>query len=240
MGLLVSWLSVVHFGHTGVTDRCLLGPAAKTAGKSRSSRPSSRERSPNSCRGRSFAAKQRARIRKDGPDGRRSRLSATTPTSCYAGVDVSKGRLDIFLRPMQEHLSVPNDEAGIGALVSRLEQACPALVVLESSGGFERLVAAALAASELPIVVVNPRQVRYYFARATGKLAKTDRLDAEVLARFGEAVGPEPKPLPDKEVRAFGEVLARRRQIVGMITAERNRLGTATSEPVKKGIEAHV
>jgi transposase len=166
-------------------------------------------------------------------------LSATTPTSCYAGVDVSKGHLEIFLRPMQEHFSVPNEEAGIGALVSRLEQARPALVVLESSGGFERLVAAALAASELPIVVVNPRQVRD-FARATGKLAKTDRLDAEVLARFGEAVGPEPKPLPDKEVRAFGEVLARRRQIVGMLTAERNRLGTATSEPVKKRIEAHV
>jgi len=100
-------------------------------------------------------------------------------------------------------------------------------------------VAAALAASELPIVVVNPRQVRD-FARATGKLAKTDRLDAEVLARFGQAVGPEPKPLPDKEIRAFGEVLARRRQIVGMLTAERNRLGTATSEPVKKRIEAHV
>jgi transposase len=167
-------------------------------------------------------------------------LSATIPTSCYAGVDVSKGRLlDIFLRPAQEHFSVPNEEAGIGALVSRLEQARPALVVLESSGGFERLVAAALVASELPIVVVNPRHVRD-FARATGKLAKTDRLDAEVLARFGEAVGPEPKPLPDKEARAFGEVLARRRQIVGMLTAERNRLATATSEPVKKRIEAHV
>jgi len=110
-------------------------------------------------------------------------LSATTPTSCYAGVDVSKGRLSIFLRPVQEHFSVPNEEAGIGALVSRLEQeARPALVVLESSGGFERLVAAALAASELPIVVVNPRQVRD-FARAMlpSALSMSPLLDGSVL-----------------------------------------------------------
>lgn len=157
----------------------------------------------------------------------------------YAGIDVSKGRLDVSVRPTGEHFGVPNDDAGIDSLIARFEEARPTLVVLEATGGFERPVAAALVAAGLAVAVVNPRQARD-FARATGRLAKTDVLDAESLARFAEAVRPEPKPLPDEEAHAFGEILARRRQIVGMLVAEKNRLGAATTKPVKGRIEAHV
>ncbi|MDP9479490.1 MAG: IS110 family transposase [Actinomycetota bacterium] len=156
-------------------------------------------------------------------------------------MDVSKGHLDAYVRPAGEHFGIPNDDAGIDSLVARLEAAPrPALVVLEATGGFERPLAAALAAAGLPVAVVNPRQARDDFARATGRLAKTDRIDAEVLARFAEAVRPVPRPVPDEEARALGELLARRRQIVGMLTAERNRLGAATARPVRRRIEAHV
>jgi transposase len=158
----------------------------------------------------------------------------------YAGIDVSKGHLNVFVRPTGEHFGVPNDHAGIGSLVCRLlEGARPALVVLEATGGFERPAVAALGAAGLAVAVVNPRQARD-FARATGRLAKTDRIDAEILARFAEAVHPTPRPVPDEEARALGEILARRRQIVGMLTAEKNRLGAATTRPVRRRIEAHV
>jgi transposase len=158
----------------------------------------------------------------------------------YAGIDVSKRHLDAFVRPTGEHFGVPNDHAGIGSLVCwLLEGARPALVVLEATGGFERPAVAALAAAGLAVAVVNPRQARD-FARATGRLAKTDRIDAEILARFAEAVHPTPRPVPDEEARALGEILARRRQIVGMLTAEKNRLGAATTRPVRRRIEAHV
>jgi transposase len=113
------------------------------------------------------------------------------------------------------------------------------LVVLEATGGFERPVAAALVASGLAVAVVNPRQARD-FARATGRLAKTDRIDAESLARFAEAVHPAPRAIPDEQARALGEILARRRQLVGMLTAENNRLLTASTKRVKKRIEAHL
>lgn len=167
-------------------------------------------------------------------------MNPTTQEVHYAGVDVSKGHLDVFVRPAGEHFGVPNGHAGIGSLVSRLhEGARPALVVLEATGGFERPVAAALAAAGLAVAVVNPRQARD-FARATGRLAKTDRIDAEVLAHFAEAVYPTPRPVPDEEARALGEILVRRRQIVGMLTAEKNRLGAATTRPVRGRIEAHV
>ncbi|QYJ16056.1 IS110 family transposase ISMno7 [Rubrobacter xylanophilus DSM 9941] len=156
-----------------------------------------------------------------------------------AGIDVSKDRLDVFVRPSGKAFVAANDEAGIGDLVVRLAEEGATLVVVEATGGYERPVAAALAAVGLPVAVVNPRQARD-FARATGRLAKTDKLDAEILARFAEAVGPEPRPVPDEEAREFAEVLARRRQLVGMLTAEKNRLGSATAEPVKKRIEAHV
>jgi transposase len=102
-------------------------------------------------------------------------------------------------------------------------------VILEATGGFERPVAAALAAVGLPIAVVNPRQARD-FARATGRLAKTDRIDAQILARFAQAVRPAPRPVPDEEAQALAEITARRRQVVGMLTAEKNRLGAATTK----------
>jgi transposase len=155
----------------------------------------------------------------------------------HAGVDVSKERLDVSIRRNEaaEHTSfgVTNDEAGIEALVARLVAECPVLVVLEATGGFERSVIMALAAAGLPVAVVNPRQARD-FARATGRLAKTDRIDAGVLAHFAQAVRPKPRSLPEEEAQVFGAILARRRQIVGMLTAEKNRLG---AEPASSTCE---
>jgi len=154
-------------------------------------------------------------------------------------VDVSKRRLEVFVAPTGERLNVPNDDSGVDEILARLDEPSPTLVVLEATGGFERPVAAALVASGLAVAVVNPRQARD-FARATGRLAKTDRIDAESLARFAEAVRPAPRDIPDEEARALGEILARRRQLVGMLTAEKNRLVTATARRVKKRIEAHL
>jgi transposase len=154
-------------------------------------------------------------------------------------VDVSKGRLEVFVALTGERFSIPNDEVGVEELLSRLEESTLALVVLEATGGFERPVAAVLVASVLAVAVVNPRQA-WDFARATGRLAKTDRIDAESLARFAEAVRPAPRPILDEQARALGEILARRRQLLGMLTAENNRLVTATARRVKKRIEAHV
>jgi transposase len=167
-----------------------------------------------------------------------------TTAQLYAGVDVSKDRLDVCLRrgEAERHndaFFVPHDDSGIDALVSRLlVEERPILVLLEATGGFERAVVAALAAAGLAVVVVNPRQVRD-FARATGRLAKTDALDARVLARFAEALRPAPKPLPGEEIRTLQGILARRRQLLGMLTAEKNRLHSA-SKPVAKRIAAHV
>jgi transposase len=166
-----------------------------------------------------------------------------TMAQLYAGVDVFKDRLDVCLRrgEVERHndaFFVAHDDSGIDALVSRLVEERPMLVLLEATGGFERAVVAALATAGLAVVVVNPRQVRD-FARATGRLAKTDRIDAEVLARFAEAVRPAPKPLPEEEIRTLQGILARRRQLLGMLTAEKNRLHSAT-KPVARRIAAHV
>ncbi len=143
-------------------------------------------------------------------------------TDVYVGIDVSKSRLDIAVRPTGEAWSVANDEDAIDSLVSRIQQLTPSLVVLEASAGYERPVVAALAVARLPVAVVNPRQARD-FARATGTLAKTDSLDARVLAHFGEAVRPRVSPVPDEQAQQLSAVLARRRQVVGMLVAERNR-----------------
>src|ERR671911_1115162 len=162
----------------------------------------------------------------------------------YAGVDVSKDRLDVCLRWSEpethddDAFVVAHDEAGIDTLVSRLLEERLMLVLLEATGGFERAVVGALAAAGLAVVVVNPRQVRD-FARATGRLAKTDRIDAGVLARFAEAIRPNPKPFPAEEIRTLQGILARRRQLVSMLTAEKNRLPLAT-KLVAKRIAAHV
>jgi transposase len=167
--------------------------------------------------------------------------ATTTATKLYVGVDVSKGHLEVFVHPTAERFGVPNDDSGVEELLARLKASSSpaALVVLEATGGFERPVAAAIAASGLAVAVVNPRQARD-FARAMGRLAKTDRIDAESLARFAEAVSPAPRAIPDEEALVLGEILARRRQLVGMLTAERNRLVTATTKRVNKRIEAHL
>jgi transposase len=159
--------------------------------------------------------------------------------SPYVGVDVSKERLDVAFRPTGKCYWFPNDLDGIDALVHRLVEERPALVVLEASGGYERPAATALAARGLAVAVINPRQARD-FAKATGRLAKTDALDAESLARFAEAVRPEPRVLPDEETRLLGEILDRRRQLIGMRVAENNRLSATACEPVRRRIQMHV
>ncbi len=156
----------------------------------------------------------------------------------FAGIDVSKDHVDLHLRPAGEALRAANDAAGVAALVARLRAAGPELVVLEATGGYEAPVAAALAAEGLPVAVVNPRQVRR-FAEAVGRPAKTDRLDAAVLAHFAEAVRPPARPLPDADTAALAALVARRRQLVEMRTAEVNRLGLAPAA-VARGIRDHV
>ena len=156
----------------------------------------------------------------------------------FVGIDVSKERLDVAVRPSGGCDSFRNDELGIKALVNRLAEIHPALVVLEATGGIERQLTRALASAELPIVVINPRQVRD-FAKASGQLAKTDIIDAIVLARFAEAIRPAVRPLPDDTLLELRALISRRRQLTEMIVAERNRLSQA-SKSVKRRIEAHI
>ena len=149
-----------------------------------------------------------------------------TPQERYVGIDVSKKNLDIAVRPGDEHWTVANDEDGIDELVNRLKSIGPRLVVLEATGGIELAVTGGLADAGLLVAVVNPRQVRD-FAKAMGRLAKTDSLDAQVLAQFGQMVQPTPRPLRDAEAQALSALLSRRRQLVGMMTQEKNRLHAA-------------
>jgi hypothetical protein len=164
------------------------------------------------------------------------RAMTTPPRS--VGIDVAKGRLDRAVRPTGDHWHVANDATGIAQLVTRLDELRPALITLEATGGYERAVVSALAGSGLPVAVVNPRQVRD-FAKATGKLAKTDALDAAALAHFAEAVQPAPREAPREQDQALVAVLVRRRQVVTMLTAEQNRLHTAAA-PVRERIAAHI
>jgi len=154
----------------------------------------------------------------------------------FVGIDVAKDRLDVHLRPGGEAFTVTRDGEGLEALISRLAALKPVLIVLEATGGFETLVAAALAAAGLPLAVVNPRQIRD-FARAIGRLAKTDPLDAAVIAHFAEAVRPPVRPVADEQARELGELVARRRQLVEMMTAERNRRRQLTSQRLIKGVD---
>ena len=156
----------------------------------------------------------------------------------YVGIDVAKDRVDVAVRPSGKVWSVSYDEAGIADLVVELNSLDPEAVIAESTGGLELPLAAALAAASLPVAVINPRQARD-FAKSTGQLAKTDRLDAQVLAHFGEAVRPPIRALPDADTHALGSVLARRRQVVDILVAEKNRLGRATAE-VRPRIQAHI
>ena len=157
---------------------------------------------------------------------------------CFIGIDVSKATLDVASLPDGESWTVTNDDHGLAELTPRLVALAPSLVVLEATGGFEMLTAITLAKAGLPIAVVNPRQVRD-FAKAMGQLAKTDALDAGILADFAQRVRPEPRPLPDDAAMLLESLLTRRRQIVEMLTAEKNRLGFARG-PVKRDISQHI
>jgi transposase len=157
----------------------------------------------------------------------------------FVGIDVSKARLDGACRPDGTAFSEANDPHGIAALVARLQALEPVRIVLEATGGLETPLAAALAAAGLAVVVVNPRQVRD-FARAAGRLAKTDRIDAAVLAHFAEAIRPELRPLPDEAARRLDALVVRRRQLIEMRTAEMNRLGATQAPVIRRNLEAHI
>ena len=161
-----------------------------------------------------------------------------TQESIFAGIDVAKDRLDLAIRPSGTVRTMAYDAAGISGLISELQSLEPSAIVLESTGGLELPLAGALAAASLPVVVVNPRQVRD-FAKATGRLAKTDALDAQVIAHFAEAVRPAIRPLPDSDTQELHSLNARRTQVVEMLVAEKNRLGRA-SQAVRPRIRAHI
>ena len=156
----------------------------------------------------------------------------------YVGVDVAKARLDVALRPTDDRWEIFHDQKGVAKLVSQIEALDPAMVLLEATGGLELSLVAALAAAALPVVVVNPRQVRD-FARATGKLAKTDSLDAAILAHFAEAVQPPVRPLRDADTQALNSLAARRHQVMAMRVSEKNRL-SAVAPNIRSRIEAHI
>jgi transposase len=154
------------------------------------------------------------------------------------GIDVSKDRLDGVVLPSQERFAATRDSAGVAGLVEQMKALRPARIVLEATGGFEQVVAAALAGAGLPVVVVNPRQIRD-FARALGRLAKSDPIDAEVIALFAERVRPQVRDLPDEQTRLLDELVERRRQVVEMIVVEGQRVRQVTSPRLKKRITRH-
>lgn len=153
----------------------------------------------------------------------------------YVGIDVSKDRLDVHLRPTGEAFIVARSGRGLEDLVERLSRLQPRAIALEATGGFERVACAALAAAQLPVVVVNPAQVRH-FAKALGQRAKTDPIDAAVIAAFVEKMAPDIRPLPDEATRHLADLVARRRQIIEMIGAESQRERRVTHKRLKKSI----
>ena len=155
----------------------------------------------------------------------------------FVGIDVSKDRLDVHIRPSGRTVAAQRNGTCLEQLVAELRQLAPPLIVLEATGGFETTVAAALAGAHLPVAVVNPRQIRD-FARATGRLAKTDALDAQVIAMFAERIRPDPRPLTDADGRALAELVARRRQVVEMIGMETNRLHQVRNPRVQRMLRA--
>jgi transposase len=157
----------------------------------------------------------------------------------FVGIDVSKDRLDVHVRPSREAFAVTRDGKGLEELIDRLRALEPQLIAIEATGGFETIAAAAIAGAALPLAIVNPAQVRH-FAQAVGKRAKTDPLDAEVIAHFAEAVKPPVRPVPDEQARLLAELVARRRQIIEMMVAERQREKRAAIARVRKGILRHV
>ena len=157
----------------------------------------------------------------------------------FVGIDISKAHLDTATRPARQVDRHTNDPAGIATLVTRLGSLAPSLVVVEATGGLELPLLAACQVAGIPTAAINPRQARD-FAKATGRLAKTDAIDATVLVAFGRAVQPEPRVLPDEATRQLDALLDRRRQLVGMRTMEQNRLSGTVPAPVRGDIEAHL
>jgi transposase len=160
----------------------------------------------------------------------------------FVGIDVAKAELVVSVVPLGERFTVVNDERGVRTLVERLRPIAAQLIILEATGGYELLAVAALVAAGLPAIVVNPRQVRD-FAKATGQLAKTDRIDADILARFAEVVRPALRPIPDEDAQELEALLARRRQLLEMLQAEKNRTGQVFGKGkrlVKKSLKAHI
>jgi transposase len=158
--------------------------------------------------------------------GSRPAQTDALAAECWVGIDVAKAHLDVAIWPTQERWRAPRDEAGLAALIAWLQPRTPTLIVLEATGGLETLVAGMWIEAHFPTAVINPRQARD-FAKALGVLAKTDALDALVLARFGQRIQPEPRPWKDEETQALTALLQRRRQLIAMLTAEKNRLTSA-------------
>ena len=157
----------------------------------------------------------------------------------FVGIDVSKSTLDVCIEPAVQTLHVTYDEAGIKQIVVRLKEVCPTLIVMEATGGLEVRIATELASKGLPVAVINPRQARD-FAKATGQLAKTDLVDAAVLAAFAQAIRPQARPLKDADTRALDDMVSRRRQLIDMRVQETLRLGTAASKPLEKSLNKHI
>lgn len=209
----------------GVIDRSPLGTIDPV-----SERGSSHHslKSPNSCVG------HRARI----SQGRELENTHEGVQMSFVGIDVSKSQLDIVVRPANKRWSAANTDPDIAGVVETLKGFAPQVIVIEATGGMEMPLVAALSQVRLPVVVVNPRQVRD-FARAVGRMAKTDRIDAEVLARFGEAVKPEVRLVKDNDAQMLTALVTRRRQVIEMLTAEKNRLGISP-KVVHKDIKQHI
>lgn len=157
----------------------------------------------------------------------------------FVGIDVSKDHLDLAVRPSGDHFREKHSQRGIDRLVGRMQEIKPKLIVLEATGGLQAPLAASLAGADLPVVVVNPRHVRS-FAKASGQLAKTDRIDAKVLALFGERLNPEVRRLKSEEEKELSELMSRRRQLVEMLTMEKNRLQGTISRKVKRLIAVNI
>jgi transposase len=157
----------------------------------------------------------------------------------YVGIDVSKDRLDVHVRPSGEAFAVARNGKGLNELIERLHSVGATLIAVEATGGFETIVAAAVAGAHLPLAVINPAQIRH-FAQAVGKRAKTDPIDAAVIAHFAEAVKPEPRELPDEAARLLAELVGRRAQLIEMLVAERQRDRRATAGRVRKSLARHI
>jgi transposase len=157
----------------------------------------------------------------------------------FVGIDVAKDHLDVHCRPSAEAFRVSYDDAGLTTLLTRLRALTPTSIVFEATGGYEVPLAATLTSAGLPVAIVNPRQIRHY-GRAIGQLAKTDRLDARLIARFAEDVRPAARPVPDEQARALGELIARRRQLVEMLVAEQNRRRLLRDRRVQRQLDAHI